>query len=57
MYIYRKCMIFAKKVFYVMVILWVCYGYPMVSGRKRVEIGLRKVRPPPDNLPLPLLKK
>ena len=56
-YIYRKCMIFSKKVFYVMVILWVCYGYPMVSGRNRVEIGLRKVRPPPDNLPRPLLKR
>ena len=29
---------------YVMVILWVCYGYPMVLTRKRIENGSKTDR-------------
>ena len=29
---------------YVMVILWVCYGYPMVLARKRIENGSKTTR-------------
>ena len=37
-----------------MVILWVCYGYPMVLGRKRVDIGSKTDREKPN--PGPSLK-